>query len=138
MPLFPGQAAGHVTVAAGFFERVFALREEVYGPSLMLEFVRLAFNTPGVFRRTLLILVFDQMHNFYFLLTTYLSIYMVNTLFAQGPETEGHLLVPGSPATINVPPCITQARAAASSRSIHCGSTGSLSPLPSGGSSPGP
>merc|ERR1719428_736755 len=62
---------------------------------LMLEYCKAIFNLPGMNWKTTQILLFDQVHNLYYLLTVYLSIYMINVLFNMTPSAEQHLLIPG-------------------------------------------
>eukprot|EP00747_Dinoflagellata_sp_TGD_P155445 gnl/TRDRNA2_/TRDRNA2_177579_c1_seq3.p1 gnl/TRDRNA2_/TRDRNA2_177579_c1~~gnl/TRDRNA2_/TRDRNA2_177579_c1_seq3.p1 ORF type:complete len:791 (+),score=130.85 gnl/TRDRNA2_/TRDRNA2_177579_c1_seq3:108-2480(+) len=55
--------------------------EEIPGVLLMLEFFKFSLNVPGVRWRTLLKISLAQLHNLYYLLTTYLSLYVVDVFF---------------------------------------------------------
>eukprot|EP00929_Paragymnodinium_shiwhaense_P002949 TRINITY_DN10329_c0_g1_i1.p1 TRINITY_DN10329_c0_g1~~TRINITY_DN10329_c0_g1_i1.p1 ORF type:complete len:879 (+),score=178.62 TRINITY_DN10329_c0_g1_i1:149-2785(+) len=59
--------------------------------SLMREYIWRNFNVPGVSWRTVIYVTIDQMHNLYFLLKTFLNIYMVDCLFSSTDEAKEQL-----------------------------------------------
>lgn len=67
--------------------------EELPSTGLIWEYCKLNFRAGGVRWRTLVTLLLDASHNFYFVLTTYLHIYMVDVVFNPEEEKEEELLV---------------------------------------------
>jgi ABC-type multidrug transport system fused ATPase/permease subunit len=62
--------------------------EEIFGPSLMLEYFKLTFNDPQMHVDTLKIVILDQLANLYFFLTLYLTMYLVDVVLAPKEEHE--------------------------------------------------
>lgn len=62
---------------------------EIFGPALLLEYIKRNLMVPGIGWRTAATLLIDQFHNLYFVIKIYLNIYMVDVVFDRG-ATEGH------------------------------------------------
>jgi len=71
--------------------------EEIPELLLVWEYAKFAFGTEGICWRTLLFMALDQLHNAYFLLTTYLGIYLVDVIFSKEEEELEKLWIEGSP-----------------------------------------
>jgi hypothetical protein len=70
--------------------------DKVHNFALMKAFVYLCYTVPGVRWRSLVTLLIDQYGNLFYLLRTWLLIYMMDTVFAlDKKETEDSLLIPG-------------------------------------------
>eukprot|EP00929_Paragymnodinium_shiwhaense_P001615 TRINITY_DN101852_c0_g1_i1.p1 TRINITY_DN101852_c0_g1~~TRINITY_DN101852_c0_g1_i1.p1 ORF type:complete len:948 (+),score=177.87 TRINITY_DN101852_c0_g1_i1:75-2918(+) len=84
-----------------FLEKGMTGVREVNGAGLMWEYLKLNFNAQGMSWRTLTVMCMDELNNLNLLLRLWLSIYMVDTVYAAADreETKHQLLLPSRVAT---------------------------------------
>jgi len=68
--------------------------DEMPGLDMLRDYLTLNFYKWNIRWRTLLVLFLDQIHNAYFLLSTYLNVYLIDVVFSQEEESAEELLIP--------------------------------------------